>query len=222
VVSKFFGRARRFGGGRLAEGVAATLEYRRFRAAKPVFVIALGTGLSQADLLALRWASVDLHEGWICVPRTKTKVEATIPLSKACREALAECRGRPVVSENVFLTEDGQPYSVSTINRYFRKAKELAGITRRFWFHDLRHSFASFLASRGVSIQVIAKALGHSSSTMAERYARPNEEAMKSILTALDSVRTETPARSEGLDRHRKNSNSFSNSSEDVGASRGV
>jgi hypothetical protein len=38
--------------------------------------------------------------------------------------ALAECRGRPVVSEKVFLREDGQPYSMSTINRYFRKAKK--------------------------------------------------------------------------------------------------
>jgi integrase len=122
----------------------------------------------------------------------------------------------------MFLTEDGQPYSVSTINRYFRKAKELAGITRRFRFHDLRHSFASLLASKGVSIQVIAKALGHSSSSMAERYARPNEEAMKSILSALDSTRTEMPARASKHDGHRKKSNSFSNSSEDVSASRGV
>ena len=222
VISKSFGRARRFGGGRLAEGVAATLEYRRFSAAKPVFAVALETGLTQSDLLSLRWNSVDAREGWIRVPRLKTRVEATIPISGACREALAECRGRPVVSEKVFLTEDGQPYSVSTINRYFRKAKELAGITRRFRFHDLRHSFASLLASKGVSIQVIAKALGHSSSSMAERYARPNEEAMKSILSALDSTRTGTPARPSKPDGHREKSNSFSNSSEDVGASRGV
>jgi len=222
VASKFFGRARRFGGGRVAEGAAATLEYWRFRAAKPVFVAALETGLTQSDLLSLRWASVDLREGWIRVPRLKTKVEATIPISEACREALAECRGRPVVSDKIFLTEEGRPYSLATINRYFRKAKELAGITRRFRFHDLRHSFASLLASRGVSIQVIAKALGHSSSSMAERYARPNEEAMKSILSALDSARAGVPSWTERPDGHRKKSNSFSNSAEDTGASRGV
>ena len=81
----------------------------------------------------------------------------------------------------------------------------------------LRHSFASFLASRGVSIQVIAKALGHSSSTMAERYARPNEGAMKSILSALDSASTGVPARGEKPDGHRKKSNSFSNSAGDTG-----
>jgi site-specific recombinase XerC len=162
--------------------------------------------------ISLRWSSVDLREGWIRVPRLKTKVEATIPISAACRKALLECEGRRVMSEQVFLTEGGRPYSVATINRYFYKAKQLAAITRRFRFHDLRHSFASLLASKGVSIQVIAKALGHSSSSMAERYARPNEEAMKSILSALDSASTGVPARATTPHGHRKKSNSFSNS----------
>lgn len=222
VTSKFFGRARRFGGGRLAEGVAAALDYQRFRASKPLFVVALETGLSRSDVLSLRWSSVNLRDGWIRVPRSKTKVEATIPISEACREALAECRGRPVVSEIVFLTPNGRPYSVSTVVRFFRKAKQLGGITRRFRFHDLRHSFASLLASKGVSIQVIAKALGHSSSSMAERYARPNEEAMKSILTALDSTRTEVLARASKPDGHPKKSNSFSNSAGDTGGAERV
>jgi site-specific recombinase XerD len=69
------------------------------------------------------------------------------------------------------------------------KAKKIAGITCRCRFHDLRHSFASRLASKGVSLQVIAKALGHTSSSTAERYARPNEEALQTVRDALDSGR---------------------------------
>jgi integrase len=149
--------------------------------------VALETGLTQGDLLALRWSSVNLKEGWIRVSRSKTKVEAVIPISDLCREALSECLRRPVVGEKVFLTEIGQPFSVTAVNRYFAKAKTLAEITRRLRFHDLRHSFASLLASKGVSIQVIAKALGHSSPRMAERYARPSEESLKAITEALNS-----------------------------------
>jgi len=189
VASKFFGQPRHFGGGRRVEGEAAKYEFQRFHASKPVFVVALETGLAQGDLIRLRWACVDFKAGWIRVLRAKTGVEATIPISMACREALATCRKRPVVSEFIFLTEAGKPYSVSTINRHFKKAKKIAGITRRFRFHDLRHSFASFLASKGVSIQVIAKALGHSSPSMSERYARPSEESLRSVTEALDSVR---------------------------------
>jgi integrase len=80
---------------------------------------------------------------------------------------------------------------VPTVNRYFRKAKAIAGISRPFRFHDLRHTFASRLASAGVSIQVIAKALGHSNTAMAERYARPDEAALRSIAAALDGVAPE-------------------------------
>lgn len=168
------------------EGDAARTYFERFRSSKPLFVVALETGLRRSDLLSLRWSSVDFQGGWIRVTTHKTKEEVTIPISTACRQALLECRNRPVVSDRVFLEESGAPLSETRIRRHFAIAKEIADIARRFRFHDLRHTFASTLASRGVSLQVIAKALGHASVKMSERYARPNEEAMKSILAALD------------------------------------
>jgi hypothetical protein len=45
---------------------------------------------------------------------------------------------------------------------------------------------ASRLSSRGVSLQVIQRALGHTSARMSERYARPDEHALATIRTALD------------------------------------
>jgi integrase len=149
-----------------------------------VFVVALETGLRRGDLLGLKWSNVKGDHVQILMRKTKKFVE--IPLSTACREALEEIRGRLVVGEHVFLTESGQPYSVTTIRRYFDLAKTIAGIKRRFRFHDLRHTFGSTLASRGVSIQVIAKAMGQSTVRLTERYARPSEEAMKSVLDALN------------------------------------
>ena len=73
------------------------------------------------------------------------------------------------------VTEAGRPYSVTILERYFRLAKRLAGIDRRLRFHDLRHSFASDLASAGVGLQIIQKALGHSTPAMTIRYAKPSE-----------------------------------------------
>jgi len=49
--------------------------------------------------------------------------------------------------------------------------------------------FGSYLASQGVSLQVIARALGHASVTMSERYARPSQESLQEIKRALDSCR---------------------------------
>jgi Site-specific recombinase XerD len=117
---------------------------------------------------------------------TKTRVPALIPLSRRCRTALNDCRKRKVVSEFVFLGADFRPYSVKLIQTYFRKAKKIAGITRRFRFHDLRHTFASNLASAGISLQVIARCLGHATTKMSERYARPDEASLRAVVAALD------------------------------------
>ncbi len=185
--------ARVFGGGPRPEGEALGCYFRRFRETKPFFVIALETGLRRGDLLRLRWGSVDLAEGWIRVTIEKTRREAVVPISRACREALLECRRRAVLSELVFVNAGGQPLSWTTVQRQFELAKKLAGITRRFRFHDLRHTFGSTLASQGVSLQVIAKALGHSSIRMSERYARPSFESLREIKRALDSARVSPP-----------------------------
>jgi integrase len=62
----------------------------------------------------------------------------------------------------------------------------MAGITRRFRFHDPRHTAACTLASAGVSLQVIPKILGHTSSKMTERYVRVNAAAVAEARRALD------------------------------------
>lgn len=67
-----------------------------------------------------------------------------------------------------------------------------AGITRRFRFHDLRHTAACTLASAGVSLQVIQKILGHTSPKMTERYVRVNDAAVAEATRALDAAEFET------------------------------
>ena len=192
---RFGGKPRVFGSGRRPDSKAAGIFFERFAASRPLFVVALETGLRRGDLLALSWKSVDLVNGWIRVARRKTHLESVVPISTACRAALVERQGRPGDGEHVFLTDDGGPFPISSLVRYFKTAKALAGITRRFRFHDLRHTFASRLASEGVSLQVIQKALGHGSARMSERYARPSEDALRTIRKALDGMDTLTDTR---------------------------
>jgi len=189
VVSspRFPAAPRIFGGGLRPEGEALGFYFQRFKETRPVFVIALETGLRRGDLLGLKWSSVDLSAGWIRVSVRKTSREALIPISRACREALLTSRGRRALNDLVFVTDEGKPLPWTTVRRYFEMAKKIAGVTRRFRFHDLRHTFGSTLASRGVSLQVIAKALGHASVRMSERYARPSQESLQEIKRALDS-----------------------------------
>lgn len=174
-----------------AETAALDFHFERFRASKPLFVVALETGLRRGDLLGLTWSNVKNDQIELLMRKTRRFVE--IPMSSACRTTLEECRSRSLVGRHVFLTESGQPYPVTTIRRYFDLAKRIAGIKRRFRFHDLRHTFGSTLASRGVPIQIISKVMGHSSVRVTERYARPSEDAIQMIVDALESSGTPRP-----------------------------
>jgi integrase len=186
VESAHFERARVFGGGLRGDSDAACDYFARFAWLKPLFVVALETGLRKGDILKLTWSSIYFAEGWIRLVMEKTAFEATIPISSACQRALETCRARAVVSPFVFVDELGHRISETRLRRAFAIAKKLAGITRRCRFHDLRHTFASRLVSRGVNLRVVATALGHTTTEQTERYAKPSEAAMREIKAALD------------------------------------
>lgn len=186
---------RRFGGGMRGDSKAAGAYFARYRELRDFFIDAIETGLrAWTDLLNLRWSSVDFSGGFIRALMQKTKCEAEVPISTACREALRRCREKSVASVYVFVDTNGRRFSPTRIRRAFVLAKKLAGIARRFRPHDLRHTFGCRLADRNIGLQKIAKALGHTTTRMAERYARPSEESMREIARALDGDALLPPA----------------------------
>jgi site-specific recombinase XerD len=55
-----------------------------------------------------------------------------------------------------------------------RRSLQRAGISRqqgRIGWHNLRHTYASHLAMRGVPLKVIQELMGHTTIEMTERYA---------------------------------------------------
>lgn len=185
--ARFGGVARRFGGGMRGDSAAARRYFERYRWMKVLMVFALETGIRRGDILKLTWDTIDMREGWIRLTMEKTEFEAVIPISRACREALVECRRRSTGSR-VFVDERGRAIGETRVRRTFALAKKLAGIKRRLRFHDCRHTFASRLISaHGVSLRVVATALGHTTTEQTERYAKPSEFAMRQIKTALDA-----------------------------------
>jgi integrase len=187
VTSEHFSTPRKFGFGPNLDSEATRERFARFRSLKPIFIVAIETGLRKMGLLNLEWTQVDLDGGFIRLLMKKTKKWVVVPISMLCRAALEECRRRRVVSRHVFVNHDGTRVADITLRRAFLRAKRIAGITRRFRFHDLRHTAACTLASAGVSLQVIQKILGHTSSKMTERYVRVNDAAVAESRRALDS-----------------------------------
>jgi integrase len=185
-----FGGKRKIGAGIRPGSPAAKEYFARYRFLKPFFVCLLELGLRRGDALQLRWSEVDLDAGLIQLVTRKRNVAVVLPISKACREALLECRRRPVLSEFVFATEVGKLLPEVRLRRAFRTAKELAGIDRPFRIHDCRHTYASLLVSAGANLSAVATLLAHADVRTTNRYARAEKfaaaEVARSILDAME------------------------------------
>ena len=72
--------------------------------------------------------------------------------------------------EKLFLRADGKAWGKSHQHRPMQKACEIAKIVPAVSFHILRHTYAATLAQQGISLQVIAKAVGDSDTRIVERH----------------------------------------------------
>jgi len=182
------GARRAYGAGMRSDSDAAHAYFLRFNASKDLFVVALETGIRSGDLRGLARRHVDFEEGWIRFVQRKTAKEVVIPISRACRVALEHALANRDAGPDdpVFVTETGVPYSVSTMQRHFKVAKRIAGISRRLRVHDLRHSFGCSLATAGLPLRFIGKVMGHTNSATTECYARPDQVVLERVREALN------------------------------------
>jgi integrase len=142
----------------------------------------LMTGLRRGEVLGLRWNDVDLGTRTITIRDPKEGDTKRLPLSQAAAQLLSNLARS---GERVF------PYNDRNFNRrVFVRALRRAGVTD-FRFHDLRHTFATRLAMRGVDLYTIARLMGHHSIRMTERYAHLTDEALRGAVERLGSFRGE-------------------------------
>jgi len=196
IVAHPCGGAKRVGGGRRPDSEAAREMFRRLQHYRAFFWTLLDTGLRLSDGLDLRWDSVSFDENLIRTVTRKKNRPVIVPLSDAVRGMLLELRSRPVISDRVFLDEDGKPLTKEKVSRKFALAKAIAGIARRLRIHDLRHTYASSLTSSGVNLKVVSDLLGHTDIATTARYARGDRRVLDDVAGALNRVNDAINARS--------------------------
>jgi integrase len=183
------GRKRYLKGDELARLIKALAAHPDRQAADIVRVLLL-TGARRGEVLSMRWADVDLTEGsWIKpAASTKQKAEHIVPLSAPARQLLAEiaAKQRKPLGEYVF-PSDGKTGHVVELKRAWRalaKAANLNGLR----VHDLRHSFASTLASGGASLPLIGALLGHSNPATTHRYAHLFDDPQRAAVERVAAI----------------------------------
>jgi integrase len=164
-----------------------------------IFRLLLLTGARRGEVLTMRWADVDLGTGIWSKPGATTKqaTDHVVPLSAPARQLLSELRERQsakkkVLPEFVFpgAGSTGHVVSIKKAWRSLCKSADVSGLR----IHDLRHSFASQLASGGASLPLIGALLGHTQPSTTHRYAhlfqdpqRAAVEKVAAIITAAES-----------------------------------
>lgn len=145
---------------------------------KPIAEFAVLTGLRTANIRELVWGRVDLERAhcWIPAQSTKGGRPIGVPLSA---DAVRVLRGvaRIAGEERVFLY-DGVPLRQSFGKRTWRKACKKAGL-KDLRFHDLRHTWASWLMQAGVPPYAIQSLGGWASPAMVQKYAHLSPEHLK-------------------------------------------
>ena len=188
-----------------------------------MIIAAIDTGMRQGEMLALRFADVDLDRGLITLrgETTKSRKTRVVPIStERLRAVLAWLRldadGEQKPDDAlVFSNEIGEPLRLfhrtwqtivlrahgitpawgSRLN-YQGLSDESQDAFRRInlrW-HDLRHEYASRLVEQGVPLAQVRDLLGHASITTTERYDNQTVANLRIAAAKLERGKVFTPA----------------------------
>mgnify|MGYP001389065414 CR=1 FL=1 len=122
--------------------------------------------MRKGEIQNLKWENVDFLTNIITLPRTKNGEKKHLPMNDCVRNILTEIEKR-ADSPYIFYNTQGKPFH---FRKTFSRVIKRAGIID-FHFHDLRHTFASYLAMAGVDLNTIRDLMGHKSLAMTLRYA---------------------------------------------------
>lgn len=161
---------------------------------KSFFLLALLTGARRSNVLAMRWADLNLEDALWFIPAADAKAgdPLTIPLVPEAVEVLQRIKdvqqAEGVKSPWVFPAE-------SKSGHYEEPKRAWATLLRRaeladLRIHDLRRTMGSWLVRTGANTAINAKALGHKSMQAAAIYQRladtdPVREAMDRAASAI-------------------------------------
>lgn len=141
-----------------------------------MFLFACFTGLSYCDVKSLtreHFKRIGDTE-FIIKDRLKTKVESDIPIIAPAQYLINKYKGE---------CSDKKPfmpiYSNQKTNQYLKEIARHLNIKTKLTYHVARHTFATLSLDAGVSLETIAKMLGHSDTRTTKIYAKITRQKIR-------------------------------------------
>jgi site-specific recombinase XerD len=129
---------------------------------KDLFVFQLFTGLAYVDLMHFSKESVSEIDGYRVIRSNRAKTdESFISLFLPEAEKIADKYNYhlPVISNQKY-------------NDYLKLLAAGAGINKKITTHTARHSYATYLLNKGIPIETVSRAMGHSNIKQTQHYAK--------------------------------------------------
>lgn len=193
-----------------AQALLVACQKSRSRSLYPAVLLSIHTGLRNRELRLLRWRQIDLLGHTVTVGRSKTSggEGRVVPLSKIAQRVIQEWRSEfpdAMPDHYVFPSEryglageDG--YLHGALTRYgvrpdvpmgswkvaWSNALQAAGVQCRW--HDLRHTFVSWIAESQTSDATIMALAGHLSVKMKEKYSHVRQQAKRNAIATFDVI----------------------------------
>lgn len=168
------GRSRRLGVNELSALLTAC-DVSRNSWLKPGILLAIETGMRRGELLNIRNRDVDVANGLLVIPETKTDTPRIIPLTEAAASILsAQMRLATSKSARLFPVS-ANAFRLSWERCKRRACKQLPEIAD-LRFHDLRHEAVSRFFELGLSVPEVAAISGHKDPRMLFRYTHLKPE----------------------------------------------
>jgi integrase len=170
--------------------LTAALAAHEDQQAANVIRLLLLTGARLNEVQSATWEQFDIERGIWTKPgsTTKQKTEHRIPLSAPARQLLAELQTTAVGDVDVDFVFPGRIGGHrKTIRKVWEDLCESTGLSG-VRVHDLRHTFASQLASGGSSLPIIGALLGHTQPSTTARYAHLMDDPLRAAAERVGAV----------------------------------
>lgn len=153
-------------------------------------LISADCGLRAGEIFKLTWADVSLEEKMLFLRDTKNGKNRFAYMTNRVFEEISKLK-QGEGNEFVFQSKNGG--KIEHVSRTFERVVKTLGLNdgitdrrQKVVFHSLRHTFASRLVQKRVSLYEVKELLGHSDIAMTQRYSHLADETLRDAVSKLN------------------------------------
>ncbi len=175
------------------EELKLIIEKTKEEVLKDLFTTAFYTGMRLGELVNMKWSWINLNENHILIQSTenfttKSKRGRIIPINSHLKNIFLNRKPRIINIKNidyVFFRIHNARLNENYVSKKFKEYVRATELDDKIHFHTLRHSFASLLVQRGVSLYVVKELLGHEALSTTQIYSHLQQQNLRDAVNLI-------------------------------------